>query len=420
MDPTAVTSAVTRGAASAEQPEAERRPGIWRDSLGRAAIRSAQVLLVVALGGLVVYALTQLQLVVIPVLVTVIVASAVSPVVATLKRRGWPDALTAWAAMLTGVGSLGVVIWLVVRGFRREWVELVDAAGEGLDELQSWLGSGVLGISPEMVEQARQAAVDFLTSDTVSSGAISGAVVAAEVVAGVFLGLVILFFLLKDGPRIWDFLISPLRSDERARARRIGDRAVAVLGGYVRGTAVVALVDAVVIGVALVILGVPLALPLATVVFLGAFIPLVGATAAGALAAVVALVANGPVTALIVVAVIIAVNQLEGDLLAPVVLGRAVRLHALAILLALTAGTILAGIVGALLSVPLTAVAWTVVREWSGPPDDEDEPPRPHLPSLRRRRGDSGENEPAEKRPAEKRPAEKGPEGREAGEATGG
>lgn len=360
------------------------RPGIWQDSLGRTAIRSAQVLLVLAIAAVLLYAAATLKLVVIPVLITVIIAAAVSPVVRSLKRRGWPDAATAWAAMLTGLGTISLVIWLVVRGFRREWDELVQAAEEGVGELEAWLGSGVLGLSADQIETIRREIVEFLTSDTVSSGALSGAVVAVEVVAGIFLGLVILFFLLKDGSRIWAFLVSPLPVVSKARAVRIGTRAVDVLGGYVRGTAVVALVDAVVIGVALVVLGVPLALPLATVVFLGAFIPLVGATVAGTLAALVALVANGPVSALIVVAVIIAVNQIEGDLLAPIVLGRAVRLHALAILLALTAGTILAGIIGALLAVPLTAVGWTVVREWHGQVPDE-VVPRPHLPALRRR-----------------------------------
>lgn len=374
------TSTLGDAASDAGRPAALRpvRPSPWSDTFGRVAHRSAQVLLVLTLVSALVFALAQLKLVVTPVLITVIIAAAVSPVVGALKRRGFPHALAAWIAMLTGLGALSLVIWAVVRGFRREWDELRVAAEDGFIELQRYLTGGPLGITEEQIDQARQAAVDFLTSATVSSGAIAGAVVAAEVVAGIFLGLVILFFLLKDGQRIWDFLVRPLPEHTHERAHRIGDRAVETLGGYVRGTAIVALVDAVVIGVALGILGVPLALPLATIVFLGAFIPLVGATLAGTIAALVALVANGPGTMLIVIIVVIAVNQLEGDLLAPIVLGRAVRLHALAILLALTAGTIVAGILGALLAVPLTAVAWTVVREWRGPVEDE-EPPRPHL-----------------------------------------
>ena len=347
------------------------RRGLWADGFGRVATRCAQILLVLAFIAVLVVVMAELKLVVTPVLITVIIAAAVSPVVGVLRRRGFPDALAAWLALLTGIGALSAIGWLVVRGFQAEWDELVGAASDGLNELQRYLATGPFGVTEAQIESARQAAVDFLTSSTVSSGAIAGAAVAAEIVAGIILGLVILFFLLKDGQRIWSFLVSPLPADTHERAYRIGNRAVEVLGGYVRGTAIVALVDAVVIGVALALLGVPLALPLATIVFLGAFIPLLGATLAGTVAALVALVANGPATALVVVIVVIAVNQLEGDLLAPVVLGRAVRLHALAILLALTAGTIVSGIIGAFLAVPLTAVGWTVIREWRGPVEEE-------------------------------------------------
>lgn len=341
-----------------------RRP-IWQDSLGRTAIRCAQILLVLVLASLVVFALSRLKLIVIPVLIAAIIAAAVAPVVRWLRRRGVPNALATWIAILVGGGTLGVVVWLVVRGIRNGWSELSGSALQGLDELQTFLTDGPLDITEDQVEQAREAAREVLASDQVATGAIAGATAAAEVVAGMFLGAVVLFFLIKDGRKIWEFFLQPLAPDSQDRAHRIGDRSVEVLGGYVRGTAVVALVDAVVIGVALVILDVPLALPLATVVFLGAFIPLIGATVAGILAALVALVSNGPLTALIVLVVVIAVNQLEGDLLAPVVLGKALSLHALAILLALTAGTILAGIIGALLAVPIAAVAWTVVKEWN-------------------------------------------------------
>lgn len=347
---------------------------LWTDSFGRAAVRSAQVLIVLTLSAVVVWGLIQLKLVVIPLLIAAIIAAAVSPVVSFLRARGWPSALATWAALIAGLGTLGAVLWLVGRGFRNEWGALATSAEEGIDELQAFLIDGPLGITEEQIAQAREQARELLASDAVQSGAVAGASAAIEVVAGILLGIVVLFFLLKDGRRIFAFLIQPAHPDGRERAWRIGERSVGVLGGYVRGTALVALVDSVLIGLALVILGVPLALPLATIVFLGAFIPLIGATLAGTLAALVALVANGPVTALIVVAVVVAVNQLEGDLLAPVVIGRALSLHPLAILLALTAGTILAGIIGALLSVPIAAVAWTVVKEWRGVQDEEEEP----------------------------------------------
>ncbi|MBO1750284.1 AI-2E family transporter [Actinotalea sp. BY-33] len=354
---------------------ADRGPGsqrtLWSDGLGRVATRSAQSLIVLALVACVVFALTQLRLVVVTVLIATIVAAAVNPVVHFLREHRWPAGLATWTALLAGLGTLGGVIWLVGRGIRDEWGELVDQASQGIDQLEEFLLEGPLDISEQQIADAREAGTDLLTSEGFQSGAVAGATAAVEVIAGLLLGIVVLFFLLRDGRRISEFLITPLDERRKERARRIGNQSTDVLGRYVRGTAIVALVDAVVIGVALMILGVPLALPLATIVFLGAFVPIVGATVAGTFAALVALVAEGPLTALIVVIVVIAVNQLEGDLLAPVVIGKALSLHPLAILLALTAGTILAGILGALLAVPIAAVAWAAVKEWHAPADDE-------------------------------------------------
>jgi putative heme transporter len=189
--------------------------------------------------------------------------------------------------------------------------------------------------------------------------------VATEFLTGLVLMIVVLFFLLKDGWKITNFTLRWFRDGTRARLAESVDRASQVLGGYVRGTATVAAVDAVLIGAGLFIIGVPLALPLAVIVFIGAFIPIVGATVAGILAALVALVTTGPVAALIVVGIVVAVNQLEGNLLQPVVMGRTLSLHALIVLLALTVGTIVGGIFGAILAVPYTAVAWTLIQVWS-------------------------------------------------------
>jgi len=337
----------------------------WADGFGRLAVRCTQTLLVLALGALLVVVMVRLRLVVVPVLIAILLAAAISPLVRLLQRVGLPPALAVWVSMLSGFLAIGAVVGIVVAGVRSQWEDLRTEAEEGLGELQRYLASGPVPIDEGQLDQARSAVVEALQGEQFRAGAIQGATVAVEAVAGVFLGAVILFFLLKDGERIWEFLLRPLSGNRLGRMRLVGERSVDVLGGYVRGTAIIALVDSVIIGIALVVLGVPLALPLALVVFVGAFIPLVGATVAGALAALIALVANGPVTALIVLGVVIAVNQIEGDVLAPVVLGRALSLHPLAILLALTVGTILAGIIGALLSVPLAAVAWTAVTTWN-------------------------------------------------------
>ncbi|MET1044203.1 MAG: AI-2E family transporter [Microbacteriaceae bacterium] len=343
-----------------------QRAGVWTDSLGRAGSRSAQVILILLLAVGAVYAMIQLKLVVVPVLIALILASAMSPLVGYLRRRNMPRMLATWIALIATVVVFGGIITGIVFAVRAEWPELIIRATTGLDELQRWLFSLPLPIDEQQLEEAWDSIVGFLTSAEFGSGALAGVSAVGEFLTGTVLTLVILFFFLKDGDRMWAFLIQRLRGDRLAKARRSGVRTVEVLGVYVRGTSIVAAVDAIVIGIALAILQVPLALPLSVIVFIGAFIPLIGATLAGVLAALVALVANGPIIALIVVAVVIAVNQLEGDLLQPVVLGRSLKLHALVILLALTIGTILGGILGAVLSVPVAAVSWAVVKIWAG------------------------------------------------------
>lgn len=337
------------------------------DRIGWLGLRSGQILLAIILAAVAVYALIQLKLVVIPVLLALIVAAAAAPVLRFLRKRGMSHMMSAWTTLLGGLLVFGGIITMIVFAVQNQFGELVTSATDGLDQLQDFLLQGPFPIDQGMIDDARQALVDFATSSQFGSGAIAGVTVAGEVVTGLALGIVILFFFLKDGGMIWDFFLKPLHGERLARGKRIGETSVKVLGGYVRGTATIALVDAVAIGVGLVVLQVPLALPLAVLVFIGAFIPLVGATATGILAALVALVANGWVVALIVVAIVIVVNQLEGNFLQPVVMAQSLKLHPLVILVALTAGTILGGIVGAVLSVPIAAVVWAIMKVWNGP-----------------------------------------------------
>nr|WP_325210078.1 AI-2E family transporter [Salinibacterium sp.] len=347
---------------------------LWTDSLGRLGIRSAQILLVLIIAGLVVYASVQLKIIVIPVFVALILASALYPLVRWLVNHRVPRPLATVGTLLAGVAVLGGIITLVVTGVRSEWANLSDAVTQSIDKIQEFLESGTLPVDSEQIAEARNAVVDFLTSAEFGSTALAGAGTVVELITGVVLTVVLLFFFLQDGPHMWEFLLRPLRPSRQLRARRVGDRATGVLGGYVRGTALVALVDTIFIGLALWILQVPLALPLALLVFVGAFIPIVGATVAGTVAALVALVTNDLLTAIIVAAVVILVNQLEGNLLAPVVLGNALKLHALVVLLALSAGTILGGIIGTFLAVPLAAVAWAAIKAWNDPAASRLEP----------------------------------------------
>ncbi|AWB90187.1 AI-2E family transporter [Salinibacterium hongtaonis] len=344
---------------------------LWIDSLGRAGIRSAQVLLVIAVVALVVVVAVRLTVVVVPVVLALIISSAVRPLVSWMVRHRVPALLATWIALFAGLAVLGGIITLVVFGVRSEWPKLVKSVSDGLDAVQDFLKSSPLGIDTSRLEELRDSVVKFLTSPEFSSGAIAGVGNAIEVVTSLVLMLVLLFYFLKEGPFLWEFVTRGLRPRQRSRAARIGNSAVGVLGGYVRGTAIVAAVDAIVIGLGLWILQVPLAMPLALLVFVGAFIPIVGATVTGTIAALVALVTNDLTTALIVVAIVIGVNQLEGNFLSPQVLGKSLKLHPIVILVALTVGTVLAGIIGAFLAVPIAAVAWAIIKAW----DDTDVAP---------------------------------------------
>jgi predicted PurR-regulated permease PerM len=365
---------------AARKPRETKSPTqLWGDGLGRVGIRAAQVLLILTVAVVSVYALMQIKLLVIPILIALILAAAIGPFVNMLRRRGLRGGLAtgiAFIGLLLVLGGVGTVIYYSVRN---QWGELAQQAASGLDELEKFLLTGPIPFEQAQLDQAREGIVQFATSSQVRSGALTGLSVVTEFLAGASLVIIILFFFLKDGAKIWNFFLRPFTGEREAKLRRVGSRTLEVLGGYVRGTAIVALVDTVAIGTALLILQVPLAIPLAIIVFIGAFVPLVGATVAGILAALVALVANGPVVALIVVAVVIAVNQLEGDLLQPIVMGKSLQLHALVILMALTAGTILAGIVGAVLSVPLAAVAWAIIQVWTAE-DPNLEDMNPDLP----------------------------------------
>jgi predicted PurR-regulated permease PerM len=269
---------------------------------------------------------------------------------------------------------LGGVLALVTFQVQGQWKSLTKSASDGIEQVQGFVTGPPLNLDASAFNQLRQSLTKFVTSGSFGSGALAGVAGFVDFVTALLVLIITLFFFLKDGGRIWRFLLKPLEEGRRRRAQRIGNAGLRSLGGYVRGTALVALVDAVFIGGGLFVLGVPLALPLALIVFLTAFIPIVGATIAGVVAALVTLVTNGLVPALIVVIIVIVVNQLEGNLLQPVIMGRTVRLHPLVILLALIVGSILAGITGAVVAVPITAVIWDAMKLWDAP---EDEPAAP-------------------------------------------
>ncbi|WP_409048212.1 AI-2E family transporter [Microbacterium sp. HA-8] len=348
--------------------EAKRAPwSLWADGFGRLSIRAVQVIVVLIVAAVLFLGMQQITVVTIPVVIALILASAFAPVMRWMRSRGVPSLLATLITLFTIVILLGLVGWLIVWAVRNQWDELYAQAEEGVQQVIDWVGTLPFEIDQAQIDEWIATATDFVTSAQFGSGALAGVSAVANFITGFVLLVVVLFFFLKDGPQLWEFLLRPFRGEHYARAQRIGDKTVSTLGSYIRGTAAVAFVDAVGIGIGLAILGVPLWLPLAVLVFLLAFIPIVGATLAGILAALVALVSNGLVNALFVVGVVVLVNQLEGNFLQPVLMGRTLKLHAFVVLIALTIGTVLGGVLGAVLAVPITAVVWGVVQVWDGP-----------------------------------------------------
>ncbi|MET1021380.1 MAG: AI-2E family transporter [Arthrobacter sp.] len=335
---------------------------LWADGLARAGIRAIQILAVVAVSWVAVSGAAKIPLVTIPVLIALVLASAMTPVVRWLAAHGWPRVLAVLASFLVilavGAGIVGVIVVLV----RQQARALGTRAEAGITQLQDYITTGPVALSKEPIAAAQAEFQKFLAGGNLGADALTGLRTAGEIAAGTVLTAVILFFFLKDGEKIRGFLIGFLPESRRGSAHLAVDRSIVVLGGYVRGTLVIAAINAIIVLVGLLVLRVPLAVPLAAAVFLGGFIPIIGATAAGSLAVLVALVENGPVPALVVLGILIVANQFEHHILQPFFMGRVLRIHGLVIILALTAGATLAGVIGALLAVPLTAVGWTVLR----------------------------------------------------------
>jgi len=343
--------------------------GLWTDLLGRLGIRSAQLLVVGALGAFLVIGMLRLTMIVIPTLLAVIISCALWPLVVKL-RKVFSPMLSAWIVFLGSLLVLGGIGTGLVFSVINEWPKLVDKAVQGFNQLndmvQDLMGNLPIAIDQAQIDSVVDTVTGFLTSSQFGTGALNTLSAAGSFLTGLVLLLVILFFFLKDGDKIWAFAVSWTPEHYRHKWILSGDRALRTFGGYIRGTATVAAVDAIGITATLLIVRVPLAIPLGIIVFLGSFVPMVGATVAGVLATLIALVTNGPIVALIVLASVILVNQLEGNFLQPVVMASALNLHALVVLMALTAGTVLAGIVGAVLSVPLVAASWAVIKVWTG------------------------------------------------------
>jgi predicted PurR-regulated permease PerM len=300
----------------------------------------------------------------VPTAIALLLAALMAPGVDRLVTWGTPRWAAAVIVMVAGIALLGGLLTFVIITFVNGLPELQSQVVASLDQIRDWLTTGPLNLRVEQVQTFIDDAIAALQDNqaAITQGAITTATTIGEVVTGFLLTVFILIFFLYDGPGIWRFVTRGVPARVRDRVDVAGRRGFAALVSYVRATAAVALVDAVGIGIGLAIIGVPLVVPLSALVFLTAFVPIIGAVLAGVVAVLVAMVANGFVAALFVLAVVIGVNQLESHVLQPFLLGRAVRLHPLAVVLAIAAGLITAGIAGALLAVPLLAVLNASIR----------------------------------------------------------
>jgi len=352
------------------RPQANGRPEPpprthWKgdDAVPRGlAVASAVILrTAIVVGGVIVVAVGagRMMLLVLPVIIAVLLTTLLMPLVRVLRRRGWRPAPSAFATTLLAVLVFFGMWALIIPGVISQSDELVtqiqDGAGEAIGILEPF------GVGRADVDRAVDDALSSVQGSAVANEVITGAVLLTKWAAAVVLIIVLTFFFLKDGPRIWDWVIELFHEDRQPVLREAGVRSWAALSAYVQGVFLVACIDAVLIGAALLIVGVPVAMPLIVLTFIAAFFPIVGAFVAGAAAVLVALVANGVAAAIAILAVIVLVQQLEGNVFYPVVVGRKLRLHPVGILLALTAGGVLAGVAGAFLAVPIAAVTAAIL-----------------------------------------------------------
>ncbi len=348
------------GVTPADGEIGRRVPGLLRVS----AALSWRFVVIVAALYVVARVVSYLAAIVIPVGIALLLAALLSPAVSKLTEWRVPRGMATTTVLVGGIAAVGGVLTFVITEFSKGLPELQSQVWASIDTIRSWMKDGPLHLSELQLQEYLDRFVSTVKENQaeITSSALTTAATVGELLTGVLLALFTLIFFLHDGDGIWRFVVRAVPRDVRDRADIAGRRGFASLVSYVRATAAVAVVDAVGVGVGLYFIGVPLVVPLAALVFLGAFIPIIGAVITGAVAVLIALVANGAVAALIVLAVLIGVMQLESHVLQPLLLGRAVKLHPLAVIFAITSGLVVGGIAGALLAVPLLAVLNSGIR----------------------------------------------------------
>jgi len=305
-----------------------------------------------------------LYIVVVPCAAAILLTALLQPLTARLRRRGMSPLAATWCTLLLAIGLLGGAGWLVTTRVQADYPSLVTQFKHTTTQVQAWLAGPPFHLHTGSLQQLSNDVVKYLSQhkSAVEGTVVTGSRIVVELLAGVVLCFFVSFFLIKDGDRIWQWLTSRFQPERRRRADLAGAAAWQAVVYYVRGTVAVAAIHAVVMGVTLTIIGAPLVAPLALFMFLAAFVPLLGVLVAGAVALLVVLATKGWIAAIIVLIVMVVMNQLEGHLLQPQVVGKMVRLHPLAVILVLAVGGVVAGIAGAVVAVPITAAVTRAVR----------------------------------------------------------
>ncbi|MBU1802029.1 MAG: AI-2E family transporter, partial [Actinobacteria bacterium] len=313
-----------------------------------------------------------------PLAIALLIAALVTPVVQGLQRIGFPRSLSAIVVVIGVIGFVALMLTFAGQQIANGAADLADSTVKGLEDIRTWLKDGPLNASDSQIDNViaeAQEAITRQTQDTDYVGRITEvSSVLGHVFAGFFIVLFATYFFLADGDRIWAWVVRIAPRAARLRVDGSGRVAWISLTQFVRATVIVAAVDAIGIMIGAAILGVPFVMAIGVLVFLGAFVPLIGATVAGAVAVLVALVDQGPVTALLMLAVVIGVQQVEAHLLQPFLMGRWVSVHPLAVIVAIAGGVLVAGVAGALVAVPLAAAGNAVVQHLAANTDPGDDP----------------------------------------------
>ncbi len=328
------------------------------------AIASAQFLLIVAALYVLGVVLGRLWVILLPIVLGLLFATVLWPPTRFLRRHSWPPALAASVVLVGFLAVIGGVISWIVPAVGEQAPELADSATQALQDVQTWLTGPPFNLEQRQIGEYVDSITESIqgNAEAIAGAALSGASAIGNSLINLILALLLAFFFIKDGPRWVPWLSAQTGRRISRHVAALSYQTWSTLSEFIRQQALVGFIDAFFIGIGLLVLDVPLVLPLAVLTFFGAFIPIVGAFVAGAFAVLVALVDEGFTTALIVLIIVLLVQQIEGNVLQPIIQGRGFNLHAAVVILAVTAGGSLAGITGAFLGVPVAALIAVIYR----------------------------------------------------------